>query len=107
MEGTINIASFGNIYYFVIIPIIAIVYAGYALMKTKADKQRVSDWLKQNPNAAKIYISKADSGISMLFKAAEHLTVSSVDGERLLLFRENLSLGFFYRSVTTTYDSSK
>ena len=127
MEGTVNIASFGNIYYFIIIPIIAIVYAGYAFMKSKADKQRVAEWLNQNPNAAKIYIGKADSIISMLFKAVEHLTVSSVDGERPLFFREKLETGFyaapgnhvvessfsktrpgfFYRTVTTTYDSSK
>lgn len=127
MEGTVNVASFGNIYYFIIIPIIAIVYVGYMFMKLKADKQRVAEWLKQNPNAAKVYIGKTDSFISMLFKAAERLTVSSVDGERPLLFREKLSLGFyvapgthivessfsktrpgfFYRSVTTTYDSSK
>ena len=127
MDNIVNNASFSHIYYFIIIPIGLVVYFAYAIFRTRAEKQRVSRWLNENPNAAKVYIGKSSSVGSMLASAVRQITVSSVDGQWPLFFREKLSIGFyvapgthivessfsktrpgfFYRSVTTTYDTSK
>ena len=127
MDDIVKNASVSHIYYFIIIPIGLLAYFAFAIFKTKKDKQRVTNWLSEHPDAAKVYIGKASSVTGMLLKAAQQITVSSVDGERPFYFREKLSTGFyvtpgthivessfsktrpgfFYRSVTTTYGASK
>ena len=127
MDDIVKNASVSHIYYFIIIPIGLLVYFAYVFLRTKHDKQRVSNWLNEHPDAAKVYIGKASSVTGMLLKAAQQITVSSVDGERPFYFREKLSTGFyvtpgthivessfsktrpgfFYRSVTTTYGATK
>lgn len=119
--------SFSHIYYFILIPIGLLAYFAFAIFKTKNDKQRVTNWLNEHPDAVKVYISKISSVTGMLVSAAQHITVNSVDGERPFYFREKLSTGFyvtpgthivessfsktrpgfFYRSVTTTYGATK
>lgn len=127
MDDIVKNASVSHIYYFIIIPIGLLAYFAFAIFKTKKDKQRVTNWLSEHPDAAKVYIGKASSVTGMLASAAQHITVNSVDGERPLYFREKLSTGFyvtsgthivessfsktrpgfFYRSVTTTYGATK
>ena len=127
MDTVIGNASFSHIYYFVLIPIGLLAYFAFAIFKTKKDKQRVTNWLNEHPDAVKVYIGKTSSVTGYLASAAQQITVSSVDGECPLYFREKLSTGFyvtpgthivesafsktrpgfFYRSVTTTYGASK
>ena len=127
MDTIMGNASFSHIYYFILIPIGLIAYFAFAIFKTKNEKQRVTNWLNEHPNAVKVYIGKTSSVIGYLASAVQRITVNSVDGERPLFFREKLSTGFyvtpgthivessfsktrpsfFYRSVTTTYGASK
>ena len=127
MDTIMGNASFSHIYYFILIPIGLIAYFAFAIFKTKNEKQRVTNWLNEHPNAVKVYIGKTSSVIGYLANAVQQITVNSVDGERPLFFREKLSTGFyvtpgthivessfsktrpsfFYRSVTTTYGASK
>ena len=127
MDTIMSNASFSHIYYFILIPIGLIAYFAFAIFKTKNEKQRVTNWLNEHPNAVKVYIGKTSSVIGYLANAVQQITVNSVDGERPLFFREKLSTGFyvtpgthivessfsktrpsfFYRSVTTTYGASK
>ncbi len=127
MDTVIGNASFSHIYYFILLPIGLLAYFAFAIFKTKKDKQRVTNWLNEHPDAVKVYIGKTSSITGMLASAAQQITVSSVDGERPLFFTEKLSTGFyvtpgthvvessfsktrpgfFYRSVTTTYGASK
>ena len=127
MDTIMSNASFSHIYYFILIPIGLIAYFAFAIFKTKNEKQRVTNWLNEHPNAVKVYIGKTSSVTGYLASAARQITVNSVDGERPLFFREKLSTGFyvtpgthivessfsktrpgfFYRSVTTTYGASK
>ena len=127
MDTVIGNASFSHIYYFILLPIGLLAYFAFAIFKTKNDKQRVTNWLNEHPDAVKVYISKISSVTGMLASAAQRITVISVDGERPLFFREKLSTGFYvtpgthivessfsktrlgilYRSVTTTYGASK
>ena len=127
MDTVIGNASFSHIYYFILIPIGLLAYFAFAIFKTKKNKQRVTNWLNEHPDAVKVYIGKTSSITGMLASAAQQITVSSVDGERPLFFTEKLSTGFyvtpgthvvessfsktrpgfFYRSVTTTYGASK
>ena len=115
MDTVIGNASFSHIYYFILLPIGLLAYFAFAIFKTKKDKQRVTNWLNEHPDAVKVYIGKTSS------------VTGSVDGERPFYFREKLSTGFyvtpgthvvessfsktrpgfFYRSVTTTYSASK
>ncbi len=114
-------------YYFIIIPIAVAAYLVYAFFKTKAEKERVANWLNENPNAAKVYIAEPTSILGWLFSIWNRLNVISVDGQHPLFFREKLLRGFyvaagthvvestfsttrpgfFYRTVTTTYGPSK
>ena len=127
MDTVIGNASFSHIYYFILLPIGLLAYFAFAIFKTKKDKQHVTNWLNEHPDAVKVYIGKTSSITGMLASAAQQITVSSVDGERPLFFTEKLSTGFyvtpgthvvessfsktrpgfFYRSVTTTYGASK
>ena len=127
MDTIMSNASFSHIYYFILIPIGLIAYFAFAIFKTKNEKQRVTNWLNEHPNAVKVYIGKTSSVTGYLAKAVQQITVNSVDGEHPLFFREKLSTGFyvtpgthivessfsktrpgfFYRSVTTTYGASK
>lgn len=127
MDTIMSNASFSHIYYFILIPIGLIAYFAFAIFKTKNEKQRVTNWLNEHPNAVKVYIGKTSSVTGYLASVARQITVNSVDGERPLFFREKLSTGFyvtpgthivessfsktrpgfFYRSVTTTYGASK
>lgn len=127
MDTIMSNASFSHIYYFILIPIGLIAYFAFAIFKTKNEKQRVTNWLNEHPNAVKVYIGKTSSVTGYLASAVQRITVNSVDGERPLFFREKLSTGFyvtpgthivessfsktrpsfFYRSVTTTYGASK
>ena len=127
MDTIMSNASFSHIYYFILIPIGLIAYFAFAIFKTKNEKQRVTNWLNEHPNAVKVYIGKTSSVTGYLASAARQISVNSVDGERPLFFREKLSTGFyvtpgthivessfsktrpsfFYRSVTTTYGASK
>ena len=127
MDDIVKNASVSHIYYFIIIPIGLLAYFAFAIFKTKQDKQRVTNWLNEHPDAVKVYIGKTSSVTGMLASAAQQITISSVDGERPFYFREKLSTGFyvtpgthivessfsktrpgfFYRSVTTTYGASK
>ena len=127
MDTIMSNASFSHIYYFILIPIGLIAYFAFAIFKTKNEKQRVTNWLNEHPNAVKVYIGKTSSVTGYLASAARQITVNSVDGERPLFFTEKLSTGFyvtpgthivessfsktrpgfFYRSVTTTYGASK
>ena len=127
MDTIMGNASFSHIYYFILLPIGLLAYFAFAIFKTKKDKQRVTNWLNEHPDAVKVYIGKTSSITGMLASAAQQITVSSVDGERPLFFTEKLSTGFyvtpgthvvessfsktrpgfFYRSVTTTYGASK
>ena len=127
MDTIMSNASFSHIYYFILIPIGLIAYFAFAIFKTKNEKQRVTNWLNEHPNAVKVYIGKTSSVTGYLANAVQRITVNSVDGERPLFFREKLSTGFyvtpgthivessfsktrpsfFYRSVTTTYGASK
>ena len=127
MDTIMSNASFSNIYYFIIIPIGLIAYFAFAIIKTKNEKKRVTNWLNEHPNAVKVYIGKTSSVTGYLASAARQISVNSVDGERPLFFTEKLSNGFYvtpgthivessftktrpgiiYRSVTTTYGPSK
>ena len=127
MDTIMSNVSFSNIYYFILIPIGLIAYFAFAIFKTKNDKQRVTNWLNEHPNAVKVYIGKTSSVTGYLASAARQISVNSVDGERPLFFTEKLSNGFYvtpgthivessftktrpgiiYRSVTTTYGPSK
>ena len=127
MDTVIGNASFSHIYYFILLPIGLLAYFAFAIFKTKKDKQRVTNWLNEHPDAVKVYIGKTSSVTGYLASAAQQITIRSVDGERPFYFREKLSTGFyvtpgthivessfsktrpgfFYRSVTTTYGASK
>ena len=127
MDTIMSNANFSHIYYFILIPIGLIAYFAFAIFKTKNEKQRVTNWLNEHSDAVKVYIGKTNSVTGYLASAAQRITVSSVDGERPLFFREKLSTGFYvtpgthivessfsktrpgilYRSVTTTYGASK
>ena len=127
MDTIMSNASFSHIYYFILIPIGLIAYFAFAIFKTKNEKQRVTNWLNEHPNAVKVYIGKTSSVTGYLASAARQISVNSVDGERPLFFTEKLSNGFYvtpgthivessftktrpgiiYRSVTTTYGPSK
>ena len=127
MDTIMGNISFSHIYYFILISIGLLAYFAFAIFKTKNEKQRVTNWLNEPPNAVKVYIGKTSSVTGYLASAARQITVNSVDGERPLFFREKLSTGFyvtpgthivessfsktrpgfFYRSVTTTYGASK
>ena len=119
--------NFSHIWYFVLIPIGFIVYFAFVILKIKNDKQRVKSWLKEHPDAVKVYVGKTHSVTGVLATAVQQIIVNSVDGKPPLFFREKLSTGFyvtpgthivessfsktrpgfFYRSVTTTYDATK
>ena len=119
--------NFSHIWYFVLIPIVFIVYFAFVILKIKNDKQRVKSWLKEHPDAVKVYVGKTHSVTGVLATAVQQIIVNSVDGAPPLFFREKLSTGFyvtpgthivessfsktrpgfFYRSVTTTYDATK
>lgn len=127
MDTIMSNTSFSHIYYFILIPIGLLAYFAFAIFKTKKDKQRVTNWLNEHPDAVKVYIGKTSSVTGYLASAAQQITIRSVDGERPFYFREKLSTGFyvtpgthvvessfsktrpgfFYRSVTTTYGASK
>ncbi|MGP1458453.1 MAG: hypothetical protein ACTTKL_04005 [Treponema sp.] len=113
-----------RIYYFLIIPVAALLYAAYMIFKMKADGKRRQEWLEQNPNASKVFIGK---GIPLIKNILGTITVISVDGERPIFFMEKLRTGFYaapgthvvestfektrpgilYRTVTTKYGPSK
>ena len=119
--------NFSHIWYPVLIPIGFIVYFAFVILKIKNDKQRVKSWLKEHPDAVKVYVGKTHSVTGVLATAVQQIIVNSVDGAPPLFFREKLSTGFyvtpgthivessfsktrpgfFYRSVTTTYDATK
>ena len=119
--------NFSHIWYFVLIPIGFSVYFAFVILKIKNDKQRVKSWLKEHPDAVKVYVGKTHSVTGVLATAVQQIIVNSVDGAPPLFFREKLSTGFyvtpgthivessfsktrpgfFYRSVTTTYDATK
>ena len=83
--------------------------------------------MKEHPDAVKVYVGKTHSVTGVLATAVQQIIVNSVDGKPPLFFREKLSTGFyvtpgthivessfsktrpgfFYRSVTTTYDATK
>ncbi|UTC62041.1 hypothetical protein E4O00_01755 [Treponema sp. OMZ 788] len=128
MEETIKtLGSAGTAWYFFVIPILFIVYMVFILLKMKGQKNRVSTWLKENPNAVKVYINKTNSTVKMAAAAFHSLTIISVDGDYPLFFTEKLNRGFYvtpgthivessfsktrpgilYRRVTTTYGPSK
>ena len=127
MDTIMSNTSFSHIYYFILIPIGLLAYFAFAIFKTKKDKQRVTNWLNEHPDAVKVYIGKTSSVTGYLASAARQISVNSVDGERPLFFTEKLSNGFYvtpgthivessftktrpgiiYRSVTTTYGPSK
>ena len=61
MDTIMSNASFSHIYYFILIPIGLIAYFAFAIFKTKNEKQRVTNWLNEHPNAVKVYIGKTSS----------------------------------------------
>ena len=121
-----NANNIGHIYYFIIIPIAAILYIAYMIFRLKGDRQRKKEWLEKNPNASKIYIGTKNAMLKTVIGAGG-ITVISIDGEKPIFFTEGLRTGFyaapgmhtvessfsktrsgfFYRSVTTTYRPSK
>ena len=87
MDTVIGKPSFSHIYYFILIPIGLLAYFAFAIFKTKKDKQRVTNWLNEHPDAVKVYIGKTSSVTGYLASAAQQITVSSVfkNSSRFLL----------------------
>ena len=113
-------ASIGTVYFFLILPLLAIFYVVYMVVMSKKNNAILKDWLSKHPDAAKVVFNT-----NMV--ALGQITVHSVDEERPLFFREGFKVGFyvapgdhvvessytfsrpgiFYRRVTTTYGPSK
>ena len=113
-------ASVTTVYFFIILPIFAVFYVVYILMKKRKDSAMLQDWLSKHPDAAKVFYNT-----NMV--ALGRITVDSVDEESPLFFREGFKAGFyvapgdhvvessytfsrpgiFYRRVSTTYGPSK
>lgn len=113
-------ASITTVYFFIILPIFAVFYVLYFIVKKRKDSANLQEWLSKHPNAAKVIYNKN-------IVALGYITVHSVDEEKPLFFRDGFKLGFyvapgdhviessytfsrpgvFYRKVTTTYGPSK
>ena len=89
-----NANNIGHIYYFIIIPIAAILYIAYMIFRLKGDRQRKKEWLEKNPNASKIYIGTKNAMLKTVIGAGG-ITVISIDGEKPIFFTEGLRTGFY------------
>ena len=83
-----------HLYYFIIIPIAALIYIVYMVFRLKGDRQRKQEWLEKNPNASKIFIGKKNAILKTILGAGG-ITVISVDGEKPVFFTEGLRTGFY------------
>ena len=94
-----------HLYYFIIIPIAAVIYIVYMVFRLKGDRRRKQEWLEKNPNASKIFLGTKNAMLKTIVGAGG-ITVISIDGERPVFFTEGLRTGFYAAPGTHTIESS-
>lgn len=113
-------ASITTVYFFIILPIFAVFYVVYILVKKRKDSANLQEWLSKHPGAAKVFYNTNFVGLGQI-------SIHSVDEDAPLFFHEGFKAGFyvapgdhvvessytfsrpgiFYRRVSTTYGPSK
>lgn len=112
--------SITTVYFFIVLPIFAVFYVVYILVKKRKDSAVLKEWLSKHPDAAKVFYNTNMVGLGQI-------SIESVDGDAPLFFTEGFKGGFyvapgdhiiessytfsrpgiFYRRVSTTYGPSK
>lgn len=112
--------SITTVYFFIILPVFAVFYLVYFLVKRKKDSAVLQEWLSKHPDAAKVFYNTNFVGLGQI-------SIHSVDEDAPLFFHEGFKAGFyvapgdhvvessytfsrpgiFYRRVSTTYGPSK
>ena len=112
--------------YFGVVIIFVIGYQIFMFIRANKRKKEMLEWLEKNPKAAKVYIAKTSSLLGSIFTPSSIRLIAIDDNHPMTSFMEGFKQGFylapgkhritssfektrpgfFYKTVTTKYDST-